>query len=65
MRFRNGKTSVFDDEKPIWPTSSFTVGNAALEKELLDNDRPLTVLGITEEIYLLYYIEQYIHICEY
>ena len=57
-RFREGRSSVLDDERTGPPTSTVTVGNAALVKDLLNNDRRFTVRCIAEELSLSYYTVQ-------
>ena len=44
-----------EDKRPGQLTSTVTVGNAALVKDLLNNDRQFTVRGIAEELFLKYY----------
>lgn len=53
-RFRNGRKSVLDDDRAGRPASAMTTSNATLVRELLDNDRRLTVRGIAEELSLSY-----------
>jgi hypothetical protein len=42
-RFREGRTSVYDDVRTGQPTTTVTVGNTALAKEQLDIDKCITV----------------------
>jgi hypothetical protein len=52
-RFREGRTSMYDDEGTGRPTSTVTVGKTVLVKELLDVDRRVTVRGIAEQLSLI------------